>query len=56
MQRHDRVRDRCNVIGSRRRNEAMPARKPSASLADRDASRSHGSMMTERDDDGPLLA
>ncbi len=36
----------------------MAARQPSASLADRDASRSHGSMMTERDEgtDGPRLA
>ena len=28
----------------------MAARQPSASFADRDASRSHGSMMTERDE------
>jgi hypothetical protein len=27
----------------------MPARQPSASFADRDASRSHGSIMTVRD-------
>jgi len=29
----------------------MAARQPSASFADRDASRSHGPMMTERDED-----
>ena len=28
----------------------MAARQPSTSFADRDASRSHGSMMTERDE------
>jgi hypothetical protein len=36
----------------------MAEHQPSASLADRDASRSHGSMMTERDEGthGPRLA
>lgn len=36
----------------------MAARQPSASFADRDASRSHESMMTERDEgtDGQRLA
>jgi hypothetical protein len=50
MQRHDRVGDRCDVIGSCRRDQTMAVRQPGASLADRDASRSHGPMMTERDE------
>ncbi len=49
MQRHDRIRNRRDVIGSRRGNQTMPTRQPSTSFSDRDASRSHGSMMTERD-------
>ena len=58
MQRHDRIRDRRDVIGSCRRDQTMAARQPSASFADRDASRFHGSMMTERDEgtDGQRLA
>ena len=55
MQRNYRVRDHRDVVGSCRGDQTMAARQPSASLADRDASRSHGSMMTERDEgtDGP---